>query len=62
MKKRFAHLICICLLISNIVSAQKVKKYEARSQDENITVSVEAGNKLQWSVQHKGRAACIYKK
>jgi alpha-glucosidase len=55
MKKRFAQLMCICLLGSTLVTAQKAKKYEVKSQDGNISVLIEAGNKLQWSVQHKGQ-------
>jgi alpha-glucosidase len=53
MKKRFAHLVCICLLPS-LLLAQKGKTYELKSQDGNISVKIEAGSKLQWSVQHKG--------
>jgi alpha-glucosidase len=55
MKKRFAHLICICLLPSALLLAQKEKTYELKSPDGNISVKVEAGNKMQWSVQHKGQ-------
>ncbi|MEP7108471.1 MAG: glycoside hydrolase family 97 protein [Ferruginibacter sp.] len=55
MKKKFARLICICLLASTLVTAQKTKKYELKSQDGNISVFIEAGNKLQWSVYHKGQ-------
>ncbi len=53
MKKRLTHLLCIFFLPSAIL-AQKTKNYEVKSQDGNISVTVEAGNKLQWSVQHKG--------
>ena len=55
MKKKLAYLICICLLNFTVVSAQQSKKYEVKSQDGNITVLVEAGTKLQWSVLHKGQ-------
>lgn len=54
MKKRFAYLFGICLFISMQMYAQKGKTYELKSQDGNLLVKVEAGNKLQWSVQHKG--------
>jgi len=55
MKQRFAYLLCICLLPSTLLLAQKRKNYEVKSQDGNISVTIEAGNKLQWSVQHKGQ-------
>lgn len=55
MKKKFARLLCICLLGVTLVSAQKTKRFEAKSPDGNIAVVVEAGDKLQWSVQHKGQ-------
>ena len=32
----------------------KNQSFEIKSPDENITVQVEAGDKLQWSVRHKG--------
>jgi alpha-glucosidase len=32
----------------------KNQSFEIKSADENITVQVEAGDKLQWSVRHKG--------
>lgn len=53
MKKRLTHLLCIFLL-PFAVRAQKTNNYTVKSQDGNILVTVEAGNKLQWSVQHKG--------
>ncbi|MEO6454938.1 MAG: glycoside hydrolase family 97 protein [Ginsengibacter sp.] len=55
MKKRFAILLCICLLPSALLLAQKSKNYEISSQDANISVKVETGSKLQWSVQYKGQ-------
>ena len=55
MKKRFAYLVCICLLPSALLFAQKEKTYELKSPDGNIYVKVEVGNKLQWSVLHKGQ-------
>ena len=55
MKKRFAYLIFIFLLSSAIMHAQKSKTWDLKSPDGNISVRVEAGNKLQWSVQHKSQ-------
>jgi alpha-glucosidase len=55
MKKKFTCSVCICLLSSVLLLAQKGKTYELKSQDGNISVKIEAGNKLQWSVQHKGQ-------
>ena len=55
MKKRFAHLVFFFLLPSTFLLAQKEKTYELKSPDGNISVKIEAGNKLQWSVQHKGQ-------
>ncbi|MBC7828756.1 MAG: glycoside hydrolase family 97 protein [Chitinophagaceae bacterium] len=55
MTKKFALSICIFLLSSTLISAQKGKKYEVKSQDENMAVVVETGKKLLWSVQHKGQ-------
>ena len=54
MKTKLVRLLCICLLPSTLLLAQKTKSYEVKSQDGNISVKVEAGSKLQWSVQHKG--------
>jgi alpha-glucosidase len=54
MEKKFARLLSICLLVPALVSAQKAKTYEIKSPDGNISVQVEAGSKLQWSVRHKG--------
>ncbi len=55
MKKRFVYLVCIFLLSSDLLCAQKSKDYDLKSPDGNISVSVETGNKLQWSVQHKAQ-------
>lgn len=59
MKNKPAHLIYICLLCFTALSAQKSKNYEVSSQDGNISVLVEAGNKLQWSLQHKGQQIIV---
>ncbi len=55
MKKRFADLTCICLLSATMVVAQKAKDFNLTSPDGNIAVKVATGNKIQWSVQHKGQ-------
>ena len=55
MKKRFVYLICIFLLSSDLLHAQKSKTWDLKSPDGNISVMVEAGHKLQWSVQHKNQ-------
>jgi len=55
MKKNVTHLLCICLLPSAFLFAQKEKTYELKSPDGNISVKVEVGDKLQWSVQQKGQ-------
>ena len=39
--------------------AQKSKRYEVRSPDGRISVALQAGNKLQWSVEHKGQQMIV---
>jgi alpha-glucosidase len=48
-------LIVVLLLSSTILSAQKNKVFEMQSPDGAISLRIEAGTKLQWSVQHKGQ-------
>jgi alpha-glucosidase len=57
MKKHLCYLLRILLLptLPALLFAQKDKTYELTSPDGNISVKVEAGGKLQWSVQHKGQ-------
>jgi alpha-glucosidase len=57
MKKRLCHLLCILLLpaLPALLFAQKEKMYVLKSPDGNMNVKIEAGGKLQWSVQHKGQ-------
>jgi alpha-glucosidase len=47
----------IALLLSGCIflNAQKNKNFEVKSPAGNITLLVETGAKLQWSVQHKGQ-------
>jgi alpha-glucosidase len=47
--------IAVFLFYFPAVIAQKGKTYDLSSPNGNIAVKVEAGNKLQWSVQLKGR-------
>ncbi len=55
MKKRFTYLLCIFVLSSDLLHAQKSKSWDLKSPDGNLSVRVEAGNKLQWSVQYKSQ-------
>jgi alpha-glucosidase len=54
MKNKFIGLT-LALICPIILSAQKAKVYEVKSSGGFISVKVEAGAKLQWSVQHKGQ-------
>lgn len=42
-----------------MLSARKAKVYEMKSPNGSIILKVEAGDKLQWSVQHKGQQLII---
>ena len=55
MKNRFIGLIAMLLLSFTILSAQKNKSFEIKSLDSKITLDVEAGAKLQWSVKYNGQ-------
>jgi alpha-glucosidase len=55
MKNRFIGLIAMLLLSFTILNAQKNKSFEIKSPDSKITLDVEAGAKLQWSVQYNGQ-------
>lgn len=46
----------LLLTVSLSSVAQKPKTYNVTSPDGNIIISIEAGDKLQWSVRHKGQA------
>jgi alpha-glucosidase len=43
----------VCLLCSSVLYGRQDQSYEVKSPDGNITVQIKAGDKLQWSVQHK---------
>ena len=55
MKKKLVGLIVFFLLGSSILIAQKSKSIEIKSPDGNINLHVEAGAKLQWSIQSGGQ-------
>jgi alpha-glucosidase len=55
MKNKLTKLIAVLLLSSAMLNAQKSKDFEIKSIDGNITLKVEVGAKLQWSVQQKGQ-------
>jgi len=55
MKNKLTGLIAVLLMASTILSAQKTKDFETKSQDGNITLHVTAGKKLVWSVQYNGK-------
>jgi alpha-glucosidase len=50
-----ANLILVFLMSSMIISAQKNKNFELKSPDDNISLNVDAGTKLNWSVKYKGQ-------
>lgn len=54
-KRKIVSILILCLLFSALTYAQKVKVYEVKSPNGDIVVKIEAGSKLQWSVQHKGQ-------
>jgi len=51
MKKRLLGSLIVILMSTTILSAQKIKSFEIKSFDGNITLNVETGAKLQWSVK-----------
>ena len=55
MKKKLAGSLIVILMSITILSAQKINSFEIKSSDGNITVNIEAGAKLQWSVQCSGQ-------
>ena len=54
MRNKLTGLIFL-LLCPIIINGQKAKVYELKSPNGSIALKVEAGAKLEWSVQHKGR-------
>lgn len=55
MKKILILLFCLLVLWPSILMGQRAKVYEAKSPGGNLTLKLEAGVKLLWSVYHKGR-------
>jgi alpha-glucosidase len=55
MEKRLVGSLIVILMSTTILSAQKIKSFEIKSFDGNITLNLEAGAKLQWSVQCSGQ-------
>jgi len=51
MKKRLLGSLIVILMSTTILSAQKIKSFEIKSFNGNITLNVETGAKLQWSVK-----------
>jgi alpha-glucosidase len=55
MKKILILLFCLSILGPSIILGQRAKVYEAKSPGGNLTLRLEAGKKLLWSVYYKGR-------
>jgi alpha-glucosidase len=55
MNNKLLCLILLLLLSSAMLSSQKSKNFELKSPDGFISLQIEVGTKLQWSVQHKGQ-------
>jgi len=55
MKNKLVVLIIMLSLCSSILVAQKNSNFEVKSPNGVINVHIEAGAKLQWSVQHDGQ-------
>lgn len=55
MKTKQILLAGLLLLCSMFIHAQKAKIYELKSPDGYICVKIEAGARIEWSVQHKGQ-------
>ena len=55
MKNKLIGLIAFFLMCSTILIAQKNKNFEIKSPGENLSLNIEAGAKLQWSVQSDGQ-------
>jgi len=43
------------MLTCSVLNAQKIRAFEVKSPDSRITLKVEAGEKINWSVQHEGQ-------
>ena len=56
LKLRVLTFILLCPIA---ISAQRARVYEVKSPDGNIAVKVEAGEKMHWSVLHKGQVMIL---
>lgn len=54
MNNTLAGLLVLLLLSSSILAAQRANDFEVKSPDGTMSLKVEAGAKLYWSVQYKG--------
>lgn len=59
MNMKYGIFLLLFLASSTVLNAQKSKNYDLKSPDGNISVHVEAGGKLQWSVMHKGQSIIV---
>ena len=55
MRNKLLGFLVTFLFSVTLLSAQKIKSFEIKSFDGNIAVNIEAGAKLQWSVQYSGQ-------
>lgn len=55
MKKILILLLWLSVLLPSVLKAQRTKVYDAKSPNGSVTLKLEAGAKLRWSVHHKGR-------
>src|SRR5665647_2315492 len=55
MKIKLTASFFLLLFCTTSIWAQKTKVYELKSPNGAIVLNIEAGAKLQWSVQHKGQ-------
>jgi alpha-glucosidase len=55
MKNKLSGFIVLLFMCSPVLSAQKAKGFDIKSQDGNLTLHVETGQKLVWSVKLNGK-------
>ncbi|GAB3641023.1 glycoside hydrolase family 97 protein [Spirosoma arcticum] len=55
MSKKYGAVLFLFLGSSLVLQAQLSKQYDLKSPDGNLSVHLDAANKLQWSVMHKGQ-------
>src|SRR6478736_1209964 len=59
MKDKFISVFILFIVCSFPSLSQKPITYQLKSPNGNIVVSIEAGAKLQWQVQHKGQPIIV---